>query len=139
MHESTTFILGYPELAQTVGLVGRIKFNENSKVQVFCDALPEFNHNQMVAMGLGPQCTVLLLSDYRVKDRRAHRLAVCEAYFSNAGVKTLLLDLPGDSKYLSVLTGLWILDFASLVLAQQRGVDPQSISAIEAFKALLNR
>jgi glucose/mannose-6-phosphate isomerase len=141
MHGSNTFILGYPELANSVGLVGRIKFNENAKVSVICDTLPEFNHNQMVAMGLGQDqsVTVLLLSDFRVFGRRAHRLSVCEAYFVGAGAKTLRIDMPGGDQFICVLVGLWILDFASLVLAERRGVDPQEISEIELFKALLNR
>lgn len=141
MHNAMTFLIGYPELTECVGLVGRIKFNENAKVRVICDALPEFNHNQMVAMGLsqGQPITVVLLSDFRVEGRRAHRLRVCEQYFSDAGAEIVRLDLPGETQLLSVLIGLWILDFSSLALADRRAVDPQEIGAIEAFKVLLNQ
>lgn len=140
MVNATTFILGYPEMAESVGQIGRIKFNENAKVSVVCDALPEFNHNQMVAMGLdqGNLIAVLLLCDDRIIGRRAHRMSVCERYFNDFGVKTIRLDLPGDSRFMSVLAGVWLLDFASLVLAEMRGVDPQEIGAIEDFKKRLN-
>ena len=43
------WMLGYASLAETVGRIARIKLNENAKVIVHYDNLPEFNHNQMVA------------------------------------------------------------------------------------------
>lgn len=136
-----TFLLGYPEMAETVGTIGRIKFNENAKAQVLCDSLPEFNHNQMVAMGLedSSAVTVVLLQDDRVGGRRLHRLKACEAYFEACGVNVEVVNLVNMDMFASALAGMWVLDFASLFLAEKKGVDPQEIEVIESFKALLNR
>ena len=136
MYQQSTFILGYPELADTVGRIGRIKFNENAKVQVICDSLPEFNHNQMMSMTLGgePGTAVLLLSDWRTVGRRRHRVEVCDRYFRDRGARVINLVLFGYDMYTSVLYGTWLLDFASLHLARLRGVDPQEIGTIESFK-----
>ena len=140
MFERKTYILSYPELAGTVGLIGRIKFNENSKIPVICDSLPEFNHNQMVSMDLTAESgtTVLLLRDWRTVGRRLHRVNVCERYFGACGIKVINLSLTGDDMFMSVLYGTWVLDFASLQLAALHGIDPQEIQAIESFKLQLN-
>jgi hypothetical protein len=136
LHEQAVFILGYPELAETVGRIGRIKLNENAKVQAICDTLPEFNHNQMMSMNLGSSTgtTVLLLSDFRTLGRRLHRVEVCLRHFSAHGARVVHLKLPGESMFDSVLYGTWMLDFASLKLAALQGVDPQEIGLIESFK-----
>lgn len=139
LDQGPRWILGYSSLADTVGLIARIKLNENAKVVAHYDNLPEFNHNQMVAAVFDKSSTArfLFLERDGIGARESHRLKTCREYISAQGFDCSTLSCDGDSLLEQILFGVWVMDFASLKLAERLGVDPLSIASIETFKKQL--
>ncbi|MGB0648050.1 MAG: SIS domain-containing protein [Bradymonadia bacterium] len=133
------WILGYPCLAETVGRIGRIKLNENAKLIVHYDNLPEFNHNQMVAAVSDESKRVqfLFLEQDGLAAQERHRLETCKAFMVTQGFECASLSCHGDTLLEQMLYGVWVLDFASLRLAAKKGIDPLEIASIESFKIQL--
>ena len=134
------FLIAYPPYSETVGQIGRIKLNENAKKLVHVGALPKFNHNQMeAALAVEGDVGVVLLCSSEAFERKTVRLATTGRLFERFGAAVEMVTLKGDSELAATLYGLWLLDFASLFLAELNDLDPMSIESIERFKLELKR
>ncbi len=117
----------------------RIKFNENSKVPALSGALPEINHNELIAFGpeYCDRFAFLLMPDPAGPERVAHRFALLARLLSGYGYPVLTMPLVGENPVEKALRSLQLADWVSFYLARNRGVDPVSIPAIQDFKKLL--
>ncbi len=117
----------------------RIKFNENSKVPAIAGALPEINHNELIAFApeFADRFAFLLLPDPGGHPKIAHRFQLFGQLMEQYGYPVMTLPLEGESGVEKALTSLQLADWVSLHLARARGVDAVSIPAIQDFKRLL--
>ncbi|HKE97800.1 MAG TPA: SIS domain-containing protein [Actinomycetes bacterium] len=125
----------------------RAQCNENAKVSAIGAALPEADHNEVMALegGLGPDRELVVLRDEPGEHPRdPHRLeAVLEAIgLDPAGAWDAgapgapVLRRAGTGPALVRLARLVVFaDYTSVYLALARGVDPAGIATIERVKA----
>lgn len=126
------------QLAQTAARIAKIKINENAKMPAFFNAVPEFNHNEMVGFTrmTGP-FTVVLFQDAELSDRMRQRMAVSASTLRAHGVPVLEVHLRGRSPLARAFHAIHLFDFASVGLAVAAGVDPNPVAMVESFKARL--
>ena len=128
-------LLSYPPYSDTIGQIGRIKLNENAKALVHVGSLPEFNHNQMeAACAVKSSLGVVLLCAPQSFARKTLRLQTTARFFERLDATVEMVTLKGESELAATLYGLWLLDFASLYVAEAQALDPMSIESIESFK-----
>ena len=113
----------------------KIAINENTKHPAFCNAIPEMNHNEMV--GLTKAFHVLLLQDPEDHPRVQKRMLVMHDLLQQQGIPVTLIPLQGSSRIersvITVLMSIW----ASFFMANQLGIDPESVPLVEEFKKLI--
>ncbi|MBM4352435.1 MAG: hypothetical protein FJ109_01345 [Deltaproteobacteria bacterium] len=129
------------EFEAGVARTWRIKFNENAKIPCIAGALPEANHNEMIAFpGTEPpgRFAFLLFDDPDGDERVSVRFRLTGELLSSYGypVRQLRLD-PGVPPVQKALSSLLLADWVTLAHARLHGVDPVSIPAIQEFKQLL--
>jgi glucose/mannose-6-phosphate isomerase len=121
----------------------RIKFNENAKIPCIAGALPEANHNEMIAFPpLAPGATArfafLLVDDPDGDERISLRFRLTGDLLAGYGypVRQLCFE-PAGSPIHKALGSLLLADWVTLHHARCSGIDPVSIPAIQEFKKLL--
>ncbi len=131
------------EFEAGVARTWRIKFNENAKIPCIAGALPEANHNEMIAFpplpsGSRARFAFLLVDDPDGDRRISQRFRLTGDLLGSYGypVRRLTLDA-GVSSIHKAMSSLLLADWVTLHHARQRGVDPVSIPAIQQFKLLL--
>lgn len=128
-----------PQPFGPVAQVCKIKINENAKSPAFWNALPEFNHNEMVGYTrMSEPFVVVMLSDEQGYPRAQTRTQQSIKTLSDYGVDTLEVPIPaGQSDLARALSALYLFDLVSCELAIEAGVDPNPVEMIENFKAAL--
>lgn len=125
--------------AAGVARTWRIKFNENSKVPALSGALPEINHNELIAFApeFADRFAFLLLPDPAGHQKIAHRFQLFGRLMEQYGYPVMTVPLEGANGVEKALTSLQLADWVSFHVAHGKGVDPVSIPAIQDFKRLL--
>ena len=125
--------------AAGVARTWRIKFNENSKIPALAGALPEINHNELIAFApeFADRFAFLLLPDPDGHPKIANRFELFGRLMEQYGYPVMTMPLAGHDCVDKALTSLLLADWVSFHVAQGRGVDPVSIPAIQDFKSLL--
>ena len=131
-------VWGSGQLGAVAAARFRTQCNENAKVPVVSAALPEANHNDVMALegGLGPGRELVLLRDQAGEHERDwRRLAlVCQTL----GVGDPVTRLAGEGAPLARLARLTAFaDFTSTYLGLARGVDPTPIRTLDQVKAAM--
>jgi glucose/mannose-6-phosphate isomerase len=137
LHGRLPVVWGSGQLGAVAAGRFRTQCNENAKVSVVSAALPEADHNDVMALegGLGDDRELVLLRDVAGEhERDARRIAaVCQAVGADPVVA-----LAGDGPELARLARLVAFaDFTSVYLAVARGVDPTPIHTLDRVKAAL--
>jgi glucose/mannose-6-phosphate isomerase len=125
--------------AAGVARTWRIKFNENSKIPAISGALPEINHNELIAFApeFADRFAFLLMPDSDGPPKIAHRFQLFGRLMEQYGYPVMTVPLEGASGVEKALTSLQLADWVSFHVARGRGVDAVSIPAIQDFKRLL--
>jgi glucose/mannose-6-phosphate isomerase len=118
----------------------KTQVNENAKLPAFSAELPEANHNEICAWGVG----VLPLAAVLLEDRDQHpreqlRFAPTAAEIERGGAPAIRIEVAGESRSERLLWAVMLGDLVSLELASMRQVDPLPIEAIDRLKAALAR
>jgi len=111
------------------------EFNENAKIPVKVEVLPEWGHNDIVGWErwLGPFTAIVLELDEGDK-----LMKFAADYLRGVGVPVKELVMSGSMPYVDrVLWYSLVLGLASLKLAEIRGVDPGVTESISKYKAFL--
>jgi glucose/mannose-6-phosphate isomerase len=136
---ATPVIHGGGSLGRVAAARWKADLNENAKIPAFATTLPEANHNEVCGWQPGARryCAVLLRHAHE-HPRVARRFdavrpileesasGVVDVLASGAGLLAQVLDL--------AYQGSW----ASLFLADERGVEPEPINAIDRLKRELS-
>lgn len=115
----------------------KIDANENAKNTAWCNALPEFNHNEFIGWSSHPIekpfAVVDLVSSFE-HPRVLKRFELIDRMLSGMRPKAIEIQLQGDSALEHLLYGVLLGDFATLYWAVLNGVNPTPVELVEKFK-----
>jgi len=125
----------------SVARIIKIKFNENSKIPAFYNAIPELNHNEMVGYTntLGMPISVLMLRDKDEYARNAKRFEAVKELLSSLKIEWQEVWFEGDTLAERVFKMLYLSEFVTYWLALVYGYDPVPVKIVEDFKAAILR
>ena len=115
----------------------KIDANENAKNTAWCNAIPEFNHNEFIGWSSHPVekpfAVVDLISSFE-HPRILKRFELIDRMLSGLRPKAINIQLQGDSVVEQLLYAILLGDFATLYLALLNGVNPTPVDLVEKFK-----
>ncbi|HEY6730060.1 MAG TPA: bifunctional phosphoglucose/phosphomannose isomerase [Solirubrobacterales bacterium] len=125
------------DLTAAVAYRWKTQINENAKQPAFCSELPEADHNEICgwsadAGAAGMAAVFLEDCDQHPRERRRFELTAEAVSASSATV--VRLETAGETRVERLLWATLLGDLVSLEIARQRGVDPESIEAIDRLK-----
>ncbi len=125
----------------SVARIWKIKFNENSKIPSFYNAIPELNHNEMVGFTntLSAPLHVLMLRDSNEYERISVRFEALKELLSKLGIEHSEVWFEGSSDAEKIFRMLYLGDFVTYYLALELGYDPTPVEIVESFKAAIRR
>lgn len=122
--------------------IGKLVMNEAARMPAFANVFPELNHNEMQAFdtdmpeGLEHLFRFVLISDEGDDERVKRRMDAFTSLMEERGKQVELVELPGSRASMLALWWIRIL-YAGRLLAETRGIDPDSAPLVESFKKLL--
>jgi glucose/mannose-6-phosphate isomerase len=133
LQQPMLMLWGADPVSALIALRWKNQFSENSKRLAFCSALPELNHNEMVAMCASCHSQTQLLyltlaSEIAAFDRVS--LDLVRAHVA----EVILVPALGRNHLEKVLFLTCYGDFVSVWLALLQAIDPTPIAAIDEFK-----
>ncbi|HEV2790248.1 MAG TPA: bifunctional phosphoglucose/phosphomannose isomerase [Solirubrobacterales bacterium] len=125
------------DLTAPVARRWKTQINENAKLLAFHSELPEADHNEICGWSAesgadGIAAVFLEDADQHPRERRRFELTA-ETVAAQASV-AVRLETEGENRVERLLWAVLLGDLVSLELAARRGVDPESIEAIEQLK-----
>lgn len=118
----------------------KAQVNENAKLPAFFSELPEADHNELCGWGGAPAGTplsVVLLEDGDLEPAERRRFELTGQAIEAEGVSVERIATQGESRTERLLSAVVLGDLVSLLLAEERGVDPLPIDAITNLKQAL--
>lgn len=125
---------------EAVVIRAKQQFNENSKELCIGHVIPEMNHNELVGWSGGTNqfAAVFLDSqDLIAQNKRRFEVTMDEAKRFTQNVK--VIHALGENQIEKSFYFIHIIDWASLFLAELKGVDPVDIRAIDYLKNELSK
>lgn len=120
----------------------KIGFNENAKNLAWCNALPEFNHNEFIGWSSHPIekpfAVVNLLSTFD-RERVQKRFVISEKLLSGQRPESIDVQAKGDSLIEQIIWAIILGDMVSTYVAILNGVNPTPVDLVEKFKVELNK
>ncbi len=123
--------------------VAKIHTNEGAKMPAYANAFSELNHNEMQSFdrmappGIASAVRFVLLRDPQEDARVARRMEVFKDVLHDRERTVHELALWGETRATQLARGWFVLERYERLLAQARGVDPDSVPLIEDFKKRL--
>jgi len=122
----------------------KIKFNENSKVPAFCNAIPELNHNEMQSFDiqestkeLSKNLYFIILRDNADDPRILRRMEILEKLYQSRGLKIETIQIEGHNVFQKVFNTIILGDWTAYHTAVIYGLDPETVPMVEEFKRLM--
>lgn len=115
----------------------KISANENAKNTAWCNALPEFNHNEFIGWSSHPVekpfAVIDLISSFE-HPRVLKRFEVSDRMLSGMRPASIVVEAVGKSPLEHMLYLVLLGDFATTYLALLNGVNPTPVDLVEKFK-----
>jgi glucose/mannose-6-phosphate isomerase len=141
MHDRLPVVYGAGALAE-VAHRWKTQMNENAKTWCFHEALPEANHNALVAYCLPARVAgsafVVLLGADAMPERIRLRYEFVRSVLAEAGVASADVPVPGRTPLSQILNGVLFGDYVSCYLALLNEVSPSHIGPIDRLKDFLS-
>lgn len=122
----------------------KAQINENAKRSAFFSALPEANHNEICAWGIGDGApaaeadqAAVFLADAEQHPREQLRIELTAELTRAASNPVLSSQTRGESRLTRLMSAVMLGDLVSLELAARDGTDPLPIPAIDRLKERL--
>lgn len=133
--DSTVVIHG-SDLTAPVARRWKTQINENAKLPAFYAELPEADHNEICgwAEDAGMALSAVFLEDCDQHPRERRRFELTAEVITPGAAKVLRLETEGETRVERLLWATLLGDLVSLEIARRRGVDPESIEAIDKLK-----
>lgn len=132
------FIYTYPEL-EGVAVRFKQQLNENSKRHALCNIIPEMNHNEIVGWSRNTMCSVPVFINGNSTQANKKRLEITISQISDRVDDCIILDYNTTSHIEEYFYFIHLVDWVSLFIAENDGVDPDEIDAIHFFKNELKK
>jgi glucose/mannose-6-phosphate isomerase len=136
LDEAAVVIYG-SDLTAPVAKRWKCQINENAKAPAFASELPEADHNEICGWspdaGAG-QMAAVFLEDCDQHPRERRRFELTAEVIGEAAGAVLRLETVGETRVERLLWATLLGDLVSLEIARLRGVDPESIVAIDRLK-----
>lgn len=119
----------------------KISFNENAKNVAWCNALPEFNHNEFLGWSSHPVDKPYTVIDFRSNlehERIQKRFEVTERLLSGRRPAAHVIEPQGTTLLEQLLWTTAFGDFVSLYTALLNGLNPTPVDLIEKLKTSLD-
>ena len=119
----------------------KISFNENAKNVAWCNAYPEFNHNEFMGWTSHPVEKPYKIVDLRSNlehERVQKRFEVTERLLSGKRPAPEIVTTQGETRLQQLLWAVAFGDFVSIYVALLNGIDPSPVDLIEIFKEQMN-
>ncbi len=121
-----------------VGIRWKTQINENSKNPVYCESLPELDHNEIMGWEgtkeLVGKFSLILLRDKGESERMTKRIDITSSLIKGKAGKTLEVHSRGEMLLSRILSLVYIGDYVSFYLGILNGVDPTEIKSISNLK-----
>lgn len=122
----------------------KIKFNENTKIPAFWNAIPELNHNEMTGFDvvdstreLSQKFHVIMLRDSEDHPRNQRRMEITADLYQQRSIAVRVIEMQGTSRAEKVYNSLMLGDWTSVHLGEMYGVETEQVPMVEEFKKLI--
>src|SRR5215469_140304 len=134
--DGTSVVVYGADLTSAVAQRWKTQINENAKLPAFYAELPEADHNEICGWSGGTEgLAAVFLEDCDQHPRERRRIELTAEAVAASGAPVVRVETTGETRVERLLWAVLLGDLVSLELAQRRGVDPESIEAIERLKA----
>ena len=125
----------------TIAYNWKIKLNETGKIPAFYNIFPELNHNEIQGYHseLSKNICPIFVFDSEDDRRIDKRMIVMKKQLDDMGVKTIRVDIDGDTRQERILNSILLADWVAYFTAIKNGDDPEEVAMIEDFKKELNK
>ena len=143
IYDTIPIIYGESDNTSIVALRWSNQLSENSKMLSFCNALPEFNHNEIVGWENNPsilkKLSIIWLNDGSNHERISMRQVITSKILNNVIKKQFEISLDGNSRFERLLHLIHFGDWVSLWCAYLHGTDPSPVTKISRLKEELKK
>lgn len=139
--DGTAPVIYGADLTAAVARRWKTQANENAKLPAFYGELPEADHNELCGWGAGGEhrLAAVFLEDRDQHPRVGRRFELTAEALTAAGATAVRVETAGETRTARLLWATMLGDLVSLDLAEQRGVDPLSVRAIDDLKEAMAR
>lgn len=119
----------------------KISINENAKNVAWCDAFPEFNHNEFIGWSSHPvdkPYSIVQLQSFLEHPRIQKRFDISNRLLSGKWPSPHIIKVEGKDIFSQLIWAITFGDFVSLYLALLNGLNPTPVDLIENLKVELN-
>lgn len=125
------------ERNRAVGYYWKITLNETGKSPAFSNALPEFNHNEMI--GTDSRLAAIFLRDTEDNPKIKKRMDISSAMLKYRDVQSHDAALEGKTRAERIFNSLILACWTAYCLAQSKGSDPEAVPMVEEFKKAMKQ
>ncbi len=125
------------DLTAPVAYRWKCQINENAKQPAFSSTLPEADHNEICGWSAeagADSMAAVFLEDCDQHPRERRRFELTAEAVAACSAPVVRLETVGETRVERLLWATLLGDLVSLEIARQRGVDPESIVAIDKLK-----
>lgn len=141
LNESLPIIYSDALLMEPVNLRWRGQIEENSKMLVYGNLIPEMNHNEIVGWEhiahLAGRLTVVMLKDRDDNPRVTKRMEIVKELVMDQALSVIEISTIGNSRLERMFSLVQLADWVSMYLALLNGIDPTPIAKIDILKSKL--
>ncbi len=117
----------------------RQQLNENAKVLVSHNVIPEMNHNELVGWTEKGKHAVVILRNELDYERNKMRIAINKEVISKYAKSIIEINSKGDSLIENTLYLIHLTDWVSFYLSEMRKVDAVEVKVIDYLKGELGK
>jgi len=141
LNESLPIIYSDALLMEPVNLRWRGQIEENSKMLVYGNLIPEMNHNEIVGWEhiahLAGRLTVVMLKDREDNPRVTKRMEIVKELVMDQALSVIEISTIGNSRLERMFSLVQLADWVSMYLALLNEIDPTPIAKIDILKSKL--
>tara|TARA_R110001599_G_scaffold150929_2_gene335177 strand:- start:32565 stop:33614 length:1050 start_codon:yes stop_codon:yes gene_type:complete len=141
LNESLPIIYSDALLMEPVNLRWRGQIEENSKMLVYGNLIPEMNHNEIVGWEhiahLAGRLTVVMLKDQDDNPRVSKRMEIVKELVMDQALSVIEISTIGNSRLERMFSLVQLADWVSMYLALLNEIDPTPIAKIDILKSKL--